>query len=337
MTEYKNNIEKNNRHRSLTFYVCFLLCCLLFAGIVFICFRLRGGVQVKAPQDGDIPPGAEAVLYRQDDERWRDDRLGNSKYTMSSSGCLVSCIASALSMESGEEETPGSLNGKFSEMQAYDAEGNIQWQPLSEGGEYRADVYGEVSADIVDACLLQGHYPIVRVRMYALGNIHYVLIVGAEDGEYLCMDPLRDEITKLSDYGSRVYAVRCVYYGERSPQKEKNAENAESMDSVKGMENTEGTENAGIFAAKDLPETDRNRNGIPEELRILKTEYGEELEVWENGERLLSREASYAHVDQKAIFLCRLDGADYLLQYYPTVYRFTKSLTRRPSPHLWRK
>lgn len=321
MTKHRDTFEKSNQRRFSALYTIFIICCLLLAGIVFICFRLRGGVQVKAPQDGDILPGAEAVLYRQDDERWGDDRLGNSKYTMASSGCLVSCIASALSMESGMEETPGSLNGKFSEMQAYDAEGNIQWQPLSEGGEYRADVYGEVSADIIDACLLQGHYPIVRVRMYALGNIHYVLIVGREDGEYLCMDPLRDEITRLSNYGSRVYAVRCVYYGEKSPQKEEDAENAESMDSVKGMENTEGTENAEIFAAKDLPETDLNRNGIPEELCIVKTEDGEQLEVRENGERFLYREASYAHVNQKAILLCRLDGADYLLQYYPTMYQ----------------
>lgn len=293
-----------------------MIACFLLAGIGVLCFRLRGGVQVKAARDGDILSGVEAVLYRQDDERWEKERLGDSKYTMASSGCLVSCIASALSMEGGEEETPGSLNEKFSEMKAYDAEGNLQWQPLSKGEEYRVDVYGEASADIIDACLLQGHYPIVRVRMYALGNIHYVLIVGKEDREYLCMDPLRDEITRLSDYGSRVYAVRCVYYGEQSPQKE-DAENAKSMDSAKGAENTE------IFAAENPPETDLNRNGIPEELRIIKTEdgEGERLEVWENGERLLSREASYAHVDQKAIFLCRLDGADYLLQYYPTVYQ----------------
>lgn len=198
-----------------------LLCCLLLAGIGVVCFRLRGGVQVKAPQDMDILPDAEAVLYRQDDERWGEDRLGASKDTMRSSGCLVSCIASALSMESGAEETPGSLNEKFSEMQVYDTEGNLQWQLLAKGEEYRADVYEEVSADIIDACLLQGHCPIARVRMYAFGNIHYVLIIGAKDGEYLCMDPLRDEITELSDYGSRVYAVRCVYYSEKNSQRDR--------------------------------------------------------------------------------------------------------------------
>lgn len=66
------------------------------------------------------------------------------------------------------EETPGTLNEKFSERQAYDAEGNLQWAPLSEENEYQVNVYEEVSADIIDACLSQVHYPVVRVRVLVL-------------------------------------------------------------------------------------------------------------------------------------------------------------------------
>lgn len=197
-----------------------MVACLLLVGVGVLCLRLRGGVQVKVPEDREHLPEREVVLYRQDDAGWGEDRLGDSKYTMGSSGCLVSCIASALSMENGMEETPGVLNKKFSEKRVYDGEGNLQWGLLSEGGEYQADVYGEVSSDVIENCLSQGHYPIVKVRMYALGNFHYVLIVGSGEGEYLCMDPLRDGITELSDYGSRVYAVRCVYYGEQNRQKD---------------------------------------------------------------------------------------------------------------------
>lgn len=181
---------------------------LIVAGFLYL--RLRSGVQIKAPQDREIWPGAEPVLYRQDDERWAEDRLGDSEYTMRSSGCLVSSIASAVSMESGAEVTPGALNEKFSDGNIYDSEGNLPWERLNDLGEYRVDVYGEASAEVIDTCLSEDRYPVVRVRMYALGNIHYVLIVGAQDGEYLCMDPLQDRITKLSSYGNRVYAVRCV-------------------------------------------------------------------------------------------------------------------------------
>lgn len=150
------------------------------------------------------------ILYRQDDARWGKERLGDSKYTMASSGCLVSSIASALSMESGEERTPGTLNAEFCAGDVYDAEGNLQWEQLSALHKYQVEVYQDVSADIIDACLSEGRYPIVRVRMYMLGNIHYVLIVGMQDGEYQCMDPLQDKLMKLSSYGNRVYAIRCV-------------------------------------------------------------------------------------------------------------------------------
>ena len=44
-----------------------------------------------------------------------DDKLGSSSYTMRSSGCLVSCIAAALSMERSTEETPGTLNRRLME------------------------------------------------------------------------------------------------------------------------------------------------------------------------------------------------------------------------------
>lgn len=181
---------------------------LVIAGFLYL--RLRNGVQIKAPQDKEIWSGAEPVLYRQDDERWGEEKLGDSEYTMRSSGCLVSSIASAVSMESGAEVTPGALNEHFSGERVYDTAGNLQWERLNDLGEYHVDVYGEASAEVIDTCLSEGRYPVVRVRMYALGNIHYVLIVGAQDGEYLCMDPLQDGIMKLSSYGNRVYAVRCV-------------------------------------------------------------------------------------------------------------------------------
>lgn len=181
---------------------------LIVAGFLYL--RLRNGIQIKAPQDREIWSGAEPVLYRQDDERWGEERLGDSEYTMRSSGCLVSSIASAVSMESGTEVTPGVLNERFSGEQVYDTAGNLLWERLNDLGEYRVDVYGEASAEVIDACLSEGRYPVVRVRMYALGNIHYVLIVGVREGKYLCMDPLKDRITKLSSYGNRVYAVRCV-------------------------------------------------------------------------------------------------------------------------------
>lgn len=176
----------------------------IFAAVL----RLRGSVALK-PDKLNLP-AKEVVLYRQDDAAWADDLLGASPFTMKSSGCLVACIASAVSMETGTAVTPGSLNALFSENHVYDSEGNIQWAAVDALEGFTADVYQEVSPSNLDSCLAAGQYPIVRVRMHGLGSFHYVLIVGVSEGTYICMDPLESSLTKLSDYLDRVYAVRVV-------------------------------------------------------------------------------------------------------------------------------
>lgn len=186
---------------------CFLLGCGMLVAI-FLALRLRGSVVVKFGET-QLAVG-EAVSYRQDDKMWADDMLGDSGFTMQSSGCLVTCIAAAVSMETGNEVTPGALNHLFSENQVYDSEGNVQWAAIEEIEGYSVDVFQEVSEPEIVQNLAFGHYPIVRVRMHGIGSFHYVIIVGVEDGKYICMDPLEDELTRLSRYWNRVYAVRVV-------------------------------------------------------------------------------------------------------------------------------
>lgn len=101
-------------------------------------------------------------------------------------------------------------------------------------------------------------------------------------------------------------------------------QNRDMLSDEQSSQKNESTENEeDIFTEESLPEPDLNRNGIPEELRILETEGGDgkELEVWERGERLLREVGFYVHTGQKAVFLCRLDGEDYLLRYKPTMYQ----------------
>lgn len=179
---------------------------LIFTGVAFL--RLRGGIIVKPAEQTELSDNI--ISFRQDDEAWAGDLLENSSYHMDSSGCLVTCIASAVS-SGGEYVTPGELNALFSENNVYDNEGNLLWSPLAGLDGYHVTVYQEVSDTDIEQCISEGHYPIVRVRIYGLGNFHYVLIAGSDNGEYICMDPLRDELTKLSDYMGLVYAVRCVW------------------------------------------------------------------------------------------------------------------------------
>ena len=174
-------------------------------------FRHRGSVKLST--DNEYTVKDERPIYRQDDPEWAEDKLGDSVFTMESSGCLVTCIASAVS-GSGEQVTPGELNRMFSANAVYDGEGNLQWGKLDALESYSVEVFSSVSLEDIQACLYVGHFPIVRVRMHGIGNFHYVLIVGSENGDFICMDPLENEMTTLSDYGGRVYAVRCVWREE---------------------------------------------------------------------------------------------------------------------------
>ncbi|MDE6915443.1 MAG: hypothetical protein K2P39_01405 [Lachnospiraceae bacterium] len=190
----------------------FIVCMLIGAAVTVtavLFLRLRGSVAVK-PGRVSLPPG-EVSAYRQDDAAWAQDLLGKSRFTMESSGCLVTCIASAVSTETDKAVTPGALNTAFSEKNVYDSAGNIQWAAIDAIDGLTAVVCPDAAQADIDAWLAAGHYPIVRVRMHGLGSFHYVLIVGVEDGAYLCMDPLKSGLTRLSDYQNRVYAVRVVH------------------------------------------------------------------------------------------------------------------------------
>ncbi len=186
---------------------------LLTAGL--LCLRLWRLLRPAAPETpAAMETAAEneygVTFYRQDDPAWASDRLGGSKYTMRSSGCVVTSIASALS--GGKSSvTPGELNVMFSENGVYDAKGNLQWYVLDGIEGFGVQVFGGVDREDIDGCLAHGRYPIIRVKIGGSGSVHYVLVIGVENGDYICMDPLKDEPVPLADYGGEIYAVRCVW------------------------------------------------------------------------------------------------------------------------------
>ena len=59
--------------------------------------------------------------------------------------------------------------------------------------------------------MAQGRLPIVKVKYHKTGIFHWVLIVGANEEEFLIIDPLvqDEEIIELKTHG-RVYAYRVL-------------------------------------------------------------------------------------------------------------------------------
>ena len=192
---------------------------IIFLMAVFLLsIRVRGSISIKPENDFQIPENI--VCAFQKNPLWNKDRLGTSAYTMGSSGCLTTCLTSVVDMQDividqmNDVLTPGTLNALFSSHSVYDGEGNVQWGQLEDllGVSIVRKQASALSAGEIDHLLEQGCYPIVRVRVAGLGNDHFVLIVGAQDGEYLCMDPLNEgeEVISLSKFWNRIYAIRYI-------------------------------------------------------------------------------------------------------------------------------
>ncbi len=74
-----------------------------------------------------------------------------------------------------------------------------------------------------------------------------------------------------------------------------------------------------LVVPENLPETDLNRNGVPEtpRLALIDGGTGQRLELWEEGKLIFSEEGYFAHAGYNALFLYHGDDGDYLLRYNP--------------------
>ena len=66
-------------------------------------------------------------------------------------------------------------------------------------------------------------------------------------------------------------------------------------------------------------QTDLDRDGVPETAQVTEfyNWFGQLLELWKGDELIFTEECYYAHAGWNAVFLCTLDGKDYLLRYNP--------------------
>ena len=183
--------------------VALILAAVILAAGGVLCYRhFHQTAQPVTAEASAETAAAETVIFRQKDDRWKDDALGDSAYHMADSGCLTCCVAAALQMQQisvdglPEDADAGAVNQFFSEQGVYDGQGNLQELPEGALDEYLAD----------------GCFPIVRVKMPKSGSTHYVLLTGSEDGTYQCMDPLqkKEQTVPLSDFHNQIYAVRVL-------------------------------------------------------------------------------------------------------------------------------
>ena len=159
---------------------------------------------------------SQMIPFYQKDERWAEDNLGSSEYKMSDSGCLVTCITSMILMQDIpvpelDEITPKTLNEYFSKNGVYDSEGNLDWTKAGKvlGVEFIVCDSSEFKGSGMEKLLNEKKYPIVCVKTHN-GNYHFVLVVGSDEDNFLCMDPMNEDgnVTSMSKFDDKIYSVR---------------------------------------------------------------------------------------------------------------------------------
>lgn len=150
-------------------------------------------------------------IFRQADERWRDDRLGNTQATLGAEGCAVASAAMVLATY-GVDTDPGRLNKLVTEANGYVGNGWLEWEKAAEvTGNVARKVYEDLpSYRLIDENLRYGNPVIVRLRTEG-GTTHFVVIAGKEGYDYLTRDPgsgAAKGLYPLSEFGSKIDALR---------------------------------------------------------------------------------------------------------------------------------
>jgi len=154
---------------------------------------------------------ARAVqYYLQYDPDWSQDTLGHSQSRLGGAGCLIACVASGMS-DLGVPITPKELNQQLTEVDGFQGDLLI-WYKINEVFPEVDYTYSRIfSAATLERDLRAGRLPIVNVNYYGDGITHWVMIVGAQDGEFLIYDPANGnkEPIPLSLHG-KVFSYRVL-------------------------------------------------------------------------------------------------------------------------------
>ena len=148
--------------------------------------------------------------YNQNDEKWSNDLLGNTKESLGNIGCLVSSIAMNLSYYNIIID-PKKLNQKLQKIDGYTKDGWLIWDKLKDATENRINInFPKLSHKSIDELLL-AKTPVLAKIFIDKRIPHWVLIVGKKEGKYLIYDPLKsDTLKNISVYNSLIYSIRIV-------------------------------------------------------------------------------------------------------------------------------
>ncbi|SRR5579862_1094152 len=150
-------------------------------------------------------------LFRQSDDRWRHDLLGDTPGTLGAEGCAISSIAMVFGYY-GIDTDPQRLNGFLTKHGGYTPEGWVYWEKAALLAPDRVrHVYENLPSHyLIDSNLWRNNPVIIRLRLPG-GITHFVVIAGKRGFDYLIRDPgagAGKGVYPLKEIGSKIEALR---------------------------------------------------------------------------------------------------------------------------------
>lgn len=219
MKKILEKINKSSPGRKRLFYSLLCIFCLLV--IAMLAFALYVGrvyfiknMGINIAPRNDYPVNISSY-YRQNDPGWSNQKIGSSSRNMGSTGCLISSVSTAIT-QLGYPVTPDEFNNKLNQVNGFQG-ADLIWYKINEAFPEIDYSFSRIfNNKTIEKDLEKGLLPIVNVKYYKTGVTHWVIIVGAKNGEFIICDPLGDgSSTKLlSDHG-KVFAYRVIEKAQR--------------------------------------------------------------------------------------------------------------------------
>lgn len=214
MKKMIESLNKFSSEKKRLYYFLFGAFCLIVIAIFAFAFYAGRVYYIKKFGINLVPSKDYPVnilsYYRQNDPEWQNIEIGTTERKMGSTGCLISCVSTSISQLSSQV-TPDEFNYKLTQVNGFQG-ADLIWYKINEAFpniDYR---YSRIfNNKKIESDLEKGLLPIVNVKYYKTGITHWVIIVGAKDGEFIICDPLGDghSTMLLSEHG-KVYAYRVI-------------------------------------------------------------------------------------------------------------------------------
>ena len=166
--------------------------CAIFGRKAEVAPAPKPAAAVPAPPK-EAPRLFGAPLYHQEDPRWAGVRMGRSRHTIGSGGCMVCCVAMAYEAL-GIPTDPGQFVAYLNANGGFTASGNLKWHEMVQYGRgtVRLAYAGKGDPALLDTYLAKNAPVIAKVNL-PNGQPHWVLILKKFGNTYVARDPLSKE------------------------------------------------------------------------------------------------------------------------------------------------